>query len=128
MSDAAVAVANTSDAFAHRSAEGPGLAFICEPWFEWTLAGNGFWRCTFTGYGATHGRGFVASKVFHTAAVVGGVTSGSGETKVGSWLTHEQFTVRSWRAFLSIATGRYEVCSDDAPSSKRVTALTESAV
>ena len=116
MPDTAIAVTNTGHAFTHRPTESSWLTFVRKSWFEGAFAGDGFGGSTFAGYGTAHGRCLIASKVFHTAAVVGGVTSGGRETQAGGGFTHEQFTVRAWRAFLPVATGRYKVCGDDAAS------------
>ncbi len=89
MSYTAIAVTNTGHAFTHRSTEGPWLTFVRESWFEGAFAGDGFGGSTFAGNGTTHGCCFIAPKVFHTAAVVGGVTSGRRETQVGGGFTNE---------------------------------------
>ena len=79
MANAAVTVADASDAFAHGTTEGAWLAFVGKPRFKGAFAGDGFWRCALAGDGAAHGRCLIAAKVFHSAAVVGGVTRGSRE-------------------------------------------------
>ena len=89
MSNAAVAVANAGNTFAHGTTEGTRFTFIGESWFEWAFAGDGLGRRAFAGNWAAHGRRFIASKIFHAATVVGRVTGCRGETKVRGGLAYE---------------------------------------
>ena len=83
MPDAAVSVAYASYALTHGSAERPRFTFVCKPRFEGAFAGDGVWRGALTGNGATHGCRLIATEIFHSTTVVGGVAGGSWKAKLG---------------------------------------------
>ena len=128
LSYAAITITNAGHAFTHGPAKCPRFTLIRKSRLEWAFAGDGFRRCTFAGNGATHGCCFIATKVLHTATVVGGVAGSGREAKIGDRLTDQKLPMRAGRTFLSIATSSDEVCRHNATGGEWVAALTESAV
>ena len=128
LSNAAVTITNTGDAFTHRSAEGTWLTLVREARLKGALTGDRIWRGAFTGNGATHCRSFIASKIFHAAAVVGGVTGGRWEAQVGGWFADKQFAVGPWRTFLTISASSHEICSNNTTCGEGVASLSKATI
>lgn len=128
MANAAVAIAYTGYALSHGAAECSGLAFVGESWLEWAIAGDRVRGSTFAGNRSTHGCGFVAAKIIHPAAIVGGFAGSSWQAKISAWFTDEKLAMGARRAILSIAAIGYEIGGDNTAGGKRVTPLAESAI